>query len=195
MANCYIDFICEQQDIKRHDSNVVAEGANVLYARFYLCPKWDGLALYARFKHMAAVYDVPITDNCALVPWEVVKYTGFEVSIFGEGSDGSRLTSESVVVPVARSLEDEGAAPLPNTPAMMDLFIAKAAAAEAAAVAAEESVKVVPAHAEAAAASAKAAQQSAAAAEAAKQEIHDSTEVWELTMADGSTVRKVVCVQ
>ena len=220
MANCYIDFICQQQDITRHDSNVVAEGTNVLEARFHLCPKWDGLTIYARFKHMAEVYDVLISDGCARVPREVIKYTGFDVSIWGEDAEGGVLTSESLFVDVKRSLSEEGAAPMPSTPSLIGTFIAKAAAAEAAALAAKETVNAIPTAAEAAvkeaekhataaagsaaaaaeavrtaAGSAAAAEQSVAAAGAEVNRIFNSTEEWELTMADGRTVRKVVCVK
>ena len=94
MANCYIDFRCVQQELARTDEKTIAEGVSgVLFARFDLCPKWDGLNAYARFKHMNAVYDVPIIDSCAEVPGEVVKYTGFEVSVFGEDGEGGWLTS------------------------------------------------------------------------------------------------------
>ena len=136
MANCYIDFRCIQQDLERTDENVIAEGvAKRLYARFDLCPKWDGLKAYARFKHMNAVYDVPIIDSCAEVPAEVVKYTGFEVSVFGEDGEGGRLTSALVFNEVKRGIDVEGVAPMPATPSMIDTLISKAAAAEAEAAA------------------------------------------------------------
>lgn len=185
MANCYIDFICQQQGITRHDDNVVAEGAaNVLYARFHLCPKWDGLRLYAHFKHMAAEYDVPIEDGCACVPWEVIKYTGFEVSIFGEDAEGGRLTSAKVFVEVKRGIDYDGAQPIPATPTLLQRLEADvAASAQAAATAA---AKVEAAEDAAARTAASAAETAASVAK---------TEEWELTMEDGSIIKKVVCVR
>lgn len=132
MANCYIDFRCVQQGLERTDDNVIAEGvAKKLFARFDLCPKWDGLKAYARFKHMNAVYDVPIIDSCAEIPAEVVKYTGFEVSVFGEDGEGGRLTSAMVFNEVKRGIDAEGVAPMPATPSMIDTLISKASKAEA----------------------------------------------------------------
>ena len=141
MANCYIYFSCKQQELD-FALGTVAEGANVIHARFSLCEKWSGLTVYARFKHQAAVYDVPLDgENCALIPWEVVKYTGFEVSLYGEKPDGSRLTSESVFVPVKRSIDADSVAPLPHTPSMVELFLNRAASAETAAHEAAESAE------------------------------------------------------
>lgn len=204
MANCYIDFICQQQDIIRHDSRVVAEGANVLYTRFYLCPKWDGFTIYARFKHQAASYDVLLDENrCALVPWEVVKYTGFEVSLYGEKPDGSRLTSETVFVPVNRSIDAETVAPLPYTPSMIELFLARAASAEAAAGAVAGEVANAELIAEraalsatrAAAASENATKAANEAAEAVESLNMKKPEEWTFVLEDGSTVKKSVYVK
>jgi hypothetical protein len=157
--------------LERIDERPVAEGASVLFARFYLCSKWDGLKVYARFKHMAAAYDVPLDDEgCAQIPWEVVYCTGFDVSIWGDDAEGRKLTSESIFIEVKRSIDTNGVAPLPSTPSQVEMFISKAAAAERAAAAAADS------------------------AEAAAETIA-KTEEWEFTLEDGSTVAKVVCVK
>lgn len=124
MAKCFIDFKCVAQELARADSNVVAaNAASTVYARFDLCAKWDGLGVYARFQHQSAVYDVHLTDGAALIPWEVLKPTGFSVSLFGLDGAGGRLTSNVVFNSVARSIDFEGAEPIPATPALIDVII------------------------------------------------------------------------
>jgi hypothetical protein len=191
MANSYIDFACVQQKLERTDEKPVASGASVLIARFDLCHKWDGLTVWARFKHGAAVYDVPIIDGCAQIPWEVVNYTGFSVSIWGEKEGGGRLTSAKVFVDVKRSIEPEGVSPLPSTPAQVDMFIKKAAAAEAAADSAAqsaqeaaESVAIAPGIKEAAE---SAASNAAASATAAADSMHQAAD--SATAAAGSATK------
>lgn len=118
----YLDFECAQQDMRRADSQVVAEGANVLHARFDFCPKWDGLQLYARFKNGAAVYDVPIVDGVAPIPAEVVRFGVFEVSAFGLDGMGGRLTSARALVPVRHGIDLDGVAPIPATQTLLERF-------------------------------------------------------------------------
>lgn len=191
MANIYIDFQCVQQELTRTDEKTVAEGAaGVLYARFDLCPKWDGLQTYARFKHMGAVYDVPIADGCALIPWEVVKYTGFEVSVFGEDAEGGRLTSAKAFVEVVRSIDYDGVQPIPATPSLLQRFEADAAAAKDAAINALEAADNA---ASSASRAAESAERAASAAEAMEAVVNSfNTEEWVFTLEDGSTVSKTV---
>lgn len=118
----YLDFECRQQDMRRADSQVVAEGANVLQARFDFCPKWDGLQLYARFKNGAAVYDVPIVDGVAPIPAEVVRFGAFEVSAFGMDGMGGRLTSARALVDVRKGIDLDGVAPIPATQTLLERF-------------------------------------------------------------------------
>lgn len=123
MAVSYIDFSCLQQDMRRTDTKVVAEGAaKLLHATFELCSKWEGLRLYARFNHGPIVLDVPIVDGCAEVPHEVIKPTGFSVAVWGENDSGARLTSAAVWVDVERSIDWEGAQPIEATPSLVGRF-------------------------------------------------------------------------
>lgn len=123
MAASYIDFSCLQQDMRRTDTRVVAEGAaKLLHATFELCSKWEGLRLYARFNHGPVVIDVPIVDNCAEVPHEVIKPTGFSVAVWGENDSGARLTSAAVWVDVERSIDWDGAQPIEATPSLVGRF-------------------------------------------------------------------------
>ena len=126
MAVCFIDFRCTGQELERVDAETVAaNAANTVAARFDLCEKWQGLNVYARFQHGAAVYDVPIIDGAAVVPWETLKYPGFSVSVFGEDADGARLTAARVFVDVKRSIDYDGAQPIPATPSLLQSFEGK----------------------------------------------------------------------
>ena len=118
----YIDFQCTQQELKLVGEPVIAEGANVLVARFAFGEKWDGLQKFARFRNGSAVYDVEVVGNCASIPWEVVEFAGFEVSVFGDDGEGGRLTSALVFVAVEKSINLDGAQPIPATPSLIQKY-------------------------------------------------------------------------
>lgn len=124
---CYIDFQCVQQDLRRADDRTVAAGATCLEARFDLCPKWDGLSVYAHFERDGAVpFDVQLEDGCAEIPAEMVQYTGFFVSVYGADGSGGILTSARVFVKVDRSIEADGVlGPLKKTPSLLERLEAK----------------------------------------------------------------------
>lgn len=119
MANSFIDFVCKQQALERADNKTVAEGINTLHARFDLCPLWDGLNVFAKFQHGAAVYSVPLVDGVALIPWEVIKYHSFAVSLHSENDE---MTSATIYVEVAESITAEGCEPIPSSPSLIEHF-------------------------------------------------------------------------
>lgn len=135
---CMIEFSCVQQDLKRVDEKTVAEGASVVSAKFELCDKWDGLTVYARFRHGASCFDVALAEGVALIPWEVLRPTGFEVSVWGEDGEGGKLTSASLFVDVARTVSLDAFEPIPSSPTLIGAFTEKAAAAAEAARIAQE---------------------------------------------------------
>ena len=118
----YIDFKCTQQELQLVGEPVIAEGANVLVARFAFDGKWDGLQKFARFRNGSAVYDVEVVGNCAAIPWEVVEFAGFEVSVFGDDGEGGRLTSALVFVAVEKSISLDGPQPIPATPSLIQKY-------------------------------------------------------------------------
>lgn len=120
MGKCFIDFSVIQQDLRRTDKNTVAaDAAETVAARFSLGSKWNGLNVYARFQHGPEVYDVPLVDGCATIPHEVLRETGFNISIFGEDSAGARLTSARIFVDVEPTISYDGAPPIPATPSLL----------------------------------------------------------------------------
>lgn len=136
---CFIEFKCVQQGLERTDEKTVAEGASVVRARFDLCPKWDGLTVYARFRHGASCYDVALDEgSSALIPWEVLKPTGFEVSVWGEDGEGGKLTSAVVFVNVARTVSLDAFEPIPSSPTLIQTFTDQVTAAAESARTAQE---------------------------------------------------------
>ncbi len=143
MGKCFIDFSVNQQDLRRTDKNTVAaDAAETVAARFDLGNKWDGLNVYARFQHGPEVYDVPLVDGCATIPHEVMRETGFNVSIFGEDSAGARLTSARVFVDVEPTISNDGAPPIPATPSLLQRIDALVHASSESARNAAESAQV-----------------------------------------------------
>lgn len=143
MGKCFIDFSCVQQDLRRTDKNTVAaDAAETVAARFDLGIKWDGLNVYARFQHGPEVYDVPLVDGCATIPHEVLRETGFNVSVFGEDADGARLTSARVFVDVEPTISNDGAPPIPATPSLLQRIDALVHASSESARNAAESARV-----------------------------------------------------
>lgn len=143
MGKCFIDFSVIQQDLRRTDKNTVAaDAAETVAARFDLGSEWNGLNVYARFQHGTEVYDVPLVDCCATIPHEVLRETGFNVSIFGEDSAGARLTSARVFVDVEPTISNDGAPPIPATPSLLQRIDALVHASSESARNAAESAQV-----------------------------------------------------
>lgn len=143
MGKCFIDFSVIQQDLRRTDKNTVAaDAAETVAARFDLGSKWDGLNVYARYQHGPEVYDVPLVDGCATIPHEVLRETGFNVSVFGESADGARLTSARVFVDVEPTISNDGAPPIPATPSLLQRIDALVHASSESARNAAESAQV-----------------------------------------------------
>lgn len=143
MGKCFIDFSVIQQDLRRTDKNMVAaDAAETVAARFDFGSKWNGLNVYARFQHGPEVYDVPLVDGCATIPHEVLRETGFNVSVFGEDADGARLTSARVFVDVEPTISNDGAPPIPATPSLLQRIDALVHASSESARNAAESAQV-----------------------------------------------------
>lgn len=143
MGKCFIDFSVIQQDLRRTDKNTVAaDAAETVAARFDLGSKWDGLNVYARFQHGPEVYDVPLVGGCATIPHEVLRETGFNVSLFGEDASGARLTSARVFVDVEPTISNDGAPPIPATPSLLQRIDALVHASSESARNAAESAQV-----------------------------------------------------
>lgn len=119
-----LTFTVDHQNIKRIDTNkVVADSKNYLYAEFvFLSDEWKGKTITAIFKRGTEPYHVLLDNNMScLVPAEVIKPNGFNVSVF----TGDLVTCDKANVLVAFSGLSEGGTPQPPTPDIYAQILAK----------------------------------------------------------------------
>ena len=108
-----LKFKIEGQIISRlDDTKVVADSIDYLTASFEFPFEWKGTKT-AVFRKGRATYSVVIVGDDCIVPWEVLEHsTSFTVSAFC----GTRITSNTVHIPVIPSGYSEGDTPKPPTP-------------------------------------------------------------------------------
>lgn len=108
-----LKFKIEGQIISRlDDTKVVADSIDYLTASFEFPSKWNGIKT-AVFRKGRATYSVVIAGDDCIVPWEVLEHsTSFTVSAFC----GTRITTNTVHIPVIPSGYAKGDTPKPPTP-------------------------------------------------------------------------------
>ena len=108
-----LKFKIEGQIITRlDDTKVVADSIDYLTASFKFPSEWNGIKT-AVFRKGRATYSVVIAGDDCIVPWEVLEHsTSFTVSAFC----GTRITSNTVHIPVIPSGYAKGDTPKPPTP-------------------------------------------------------------------------------
>lgn len=108
-----LKFKIEGQIISRlDDTKVVADSIDYLTASFEFPSEWNGIKT-AVFRKGRATYSVVIAGDDCIVPWEVLEHsTSFTVSAFC----GTRITSNTVHIPVIPSGYAKGDTPKPPTP-------------------------------------------------------------------------------
>ena len=89
------------------EKKVVEKSQNYLTAKFTFCEEWKEAtpktAIFTAAK--GDVFKQPLDDNGGcVVPWEVISYPHFSVSVFG----GDLITTNKVAVPVTKSGYGEG---------------------------------------------------------------------------------------
>lgn len=109
-----LEFSVDKQIITRTDNNQVVENSrNYLSCQFNFCDDWHGITKTAVF--IAAngdIFNVILENDVCVVPWEVIKYSHFSVSVFG----GDLITANRVVISVIKSGYAEGKTPSDPTP-------------------------------------------------------------------------------
>ena len=109
-----LEFSVNKQIITRTDNNQVVENSrNYLSCQFNFCDDWHGITKTAVF--IAAngdIFNVILKNDVCVVPWEVIKYSHFSVSVFG----GDLITANRVVISVIKSGYAEGKTPSDPTP-------------------------------------------------------------------------------
>ena len=116
-----LKFNVKNQIITRTDHfQVVADSKNYLNAEFVFTDEWNGEKIIAIFGHDGNYYQVELTDNVCLVPWEVIKAPSFSVSLFCD----NLITANIVKVGVEKSgFTDDGQIPGTPTPTIFEKYI------------------------------------------------------------------------
>lgn len=96
------------------DKKPVENSKNYLYSKFEFSEDWQGIKKTALFTSAKGVTKRQILDenNMCEVPWEVIAYPHFSVSVFG----GDLITANRCVVDILKSGYCEGTAPKEPTP-------------------------------------------------------------------------------
>lgn len=123
MDNLYLNFRVRHQNITRMDFIKVVSGSqNYVKAKFNFSDDWAGLTKTARFTCNEESFDLILEQDECMIPWEVIKESGFfDVSVFG----GSLITVDVARVYVTESGYAEGGSPLPPTPSVYEQIIDK----------------------------------------------------------------------
>ena len=94
-------------------NRVVEKSRNYLYAKFNFTSDWDGVIKTAVFvSAKGEAYNVILENDRCAIPWEVIGYPRFSVSVFG----GDLITANKVAVYVMKSGYEEGEVPADPTP-------------------------------------------------------------------------------
>ena len=111
-----LTFDVNKQIITRTDNNVaIADSVDYLTATFSFSEEWENCSKTVIFRFCHTVKSLVLENDSCIVPWEVIKSGGFEVSVIGVY--GSVLITTNVInVPCGISGYAEGEAPEPPTP-------------------------------------------------------------------------------
>ena len=124
------------QEITVVSDTVVSDSAKYLTAEFICSEDWKGYFKKAIFANGGETYAVVLEEGNSLfddkkcyVPFEVIKYPGFEISVVGNYED-SVITTAPKFIPVIKSGELDGAEPKDPTPDQYAQIIDICAAAQ-----------------------------------------------------------------
>ena len=111
-----LTFDVNKQIITRTDNNVaIADSVDYLTATFSFSEEWENCSKTVIFRFCHTVKSLILENDTCIVPWEVIKAGGFEVSVIGVY--GSVLITTNILnVPCGVSGYAEGEAPEPPTP-------------------------------------------------------------------------------
>lgn len=105
-----LDFQVNKQSLKRIDTNrPVENSANYLYAQFAFSGDWQGTDKYAIFKWGEIILITPIDENgICKVANDVIKASGFNLTVRGEIANEVVITSNSIFVGVTSTILSGG---------------------------------------------------------------------------------------
>ena len=120
-----LDFKVNEQIITHEnpEKKVVADSIKYLTCKFTFSEEWNGITKTAIFISASGdVYNVILDKNeTCNVPYEVIKYPHFIISIFG----GDRITANKFVIDVAKSGYCKGETPKEPTPDVYAQILSK----------------------------------------------------------------------
>ena len=109
-----IDFYIRNQKLSKNGPDIVADSVKYVDCSFtFKTSDWNGLDKWVIFQKGEEVYRVDLVEDA--IPKETGLNLGegiWHVSLFGEGTDGTRITTDSVTLEVKRSSVSDGE-PLP----------------------------------------------------------------------------------
>lgn len=119
-----LTFDVNKQILKRTDNNVaIADSVDFLTATFTFSEEWENCSKTVIFRFCHTVKSLILENDSCIVPWEVIKSGGFDISVMGVY--GSVLiTTNMVNVPCGASGYAEGEAPEPPTPSEWQQILA-----------------------------------------------------------------------
>ena len=109
-----LEFSVNKQIITRIDENkVVEKSKNYLYCKFNFSNEWEEIIKTAIFTSAKGeIFNVILEEDACLIPFEVIEYPHFTVSVFG----GDLITANKVVVSMIKSGYASGKTPSKPTP-------------------------------------------------------------------------------
>ncbi len=113
-----LEFKVTDQILTRKDNfGVVADSINYLTAKFDFVDSEFGGVITAVFTPLVNgnSYELILTDNSCVVPYEVIKSRGFKVSLYCDIND-KRVTTDCVTIPVKESGYVKGETPKEPSP-------------------------------------------------------------------------------
>lgn len=120
-----LQFEIKNQILIRKDNfHVVENSQNYLYAQFtFLTDDWNDVIKTAIFSFKDTNYESLLdADGKCIIPWEVIKYPLFFVSVFGT-KDGTTITTDSCLIQVDRSPYNPDETPRPPSESVYEQLL------------------------------------------------------------------------
>lgn len=120
-----LEFKVTDQTLVRIDKfGVVADSINYLKAKFDFTDSEFGGVITVVFTPLIGgnSYELILTDNLCVVPWEVIKTRGFKVSLYCDVNN-ERVTTDCVTIPVKESGYVKGETPKEPSPDVYEQLI------------------------------------------------------------------------
>ena len=111
-----LTFNVNKQIITRTDGDItIADSVEYLTASFTFSEEWADCAKTVIFRTGAMIKSLLLENDACVVPWEVIKFGGFSISVIGVRGN-VLITTNVINVPCGASGYVEGEAPEPPTP-------------------------------------------------------------------------------